>query len=140
MVDAVDLHVVLDAVGGAAQRQLPQRHQVAFAEEVLRGPLGLRRQVDLAGAQPPDEFVGRRVDHHHLVGGIEDGVGHGLVNADAGDAADHVVQALEMLHVERGVDVDAVVEQFFDVLPAFGVAVNRPRCCGANSSTRINIG
>ena len=35
------------------------------------------------------------------------GVGHGLVHADAGDAADDVVQALQMLHVERRPHVDA---------------------------------
>ena len=46
--DAVRLHVALDAIGGAAQRELAQRHQVALAEEVRRSALGLWAAVDLA--------------------------------------------------------------------------------------------
>src|SRR5262249_3795466 len=42
--------------------------------------------------------------------------------AHVGDAADDVVEALEVLDVERGVDVDAGVEQLLDVVPALGVA------------------
>ena len=79
-------------------------------------------QVDLAGLQPLQQFVGRQVDHHHLVGLVEQPVGHGLPDADAGDAADDVVQALQVLHVHRRPDVDAGVEQLLDVLPALGVA------------------
>ena len=121
-VAAVGLHVVFDPVGRAAQRQFAQRHQVALAKEVLRGAFGLGRQVHLAGGQPFDQLVGRCVDQHHLVGLVEEGVGQGLLHFDAGDAADHVVQALQVLHVERAVDVDAGSQQLFDVLPALGVA------------------
>ena len=84
--------------------------------------LGLLRQVDLAGLQPLEQLVGRQVDHHHLVGLVEQPVGHRLPDADAGDAADDVVQALQVLHVHRRPDVDAGVEQLLHVLPALGVA------------------
>ena len=126
-VDAVGLHVVFHAVGRAAQRQLAQGHQVALAEEVLRRPLGLRRQVDLAGRQPLDQLVGRRVHQHHFVGTVEEGVGQRLVHHDAGDATDHVVEALQVLDIERAVDVDAGRQQFLDVLPALRVARARRR-------------
>ena len=36
----IDAHLRVDALGGAAQRQLAQRNQVALAEEVLRRPPG----------------------------------------------------------------------------------------------------
>ena len=39
-----------------------------------------------------------------------------------GDLRDHVVQALEVLDVQGGVDADARGEQLLDVLPALGVA------------------
>ena len=68
------------------------------------------------------QLVGRQVDELHLVGPVEHGVRHGFLDADAGDAADDVVQALEVLDVERGVDVDAGVEQLLDVVPALGMA------------------
>lgn len=69
-----------------------------------------------------DQFVGRQVDDDDLVGLVEDAVGHGFPDADAGDAADDVVERLEVLDVDRGVDVDAGREQFLHVLPALGVA------------------
>ena len=118
----VGLHLVVDAIGGAAQRQLAQREQVALAEEVRHRPLGLLRQVDLAGTQARQQLVGRQVDDDHLVGLVEEPIGHGLPDTDAGDAADDVVQALQVLHVHRRPDVDTRVEQFLDVLPAFRVA------------------
>ena len=119
---AVLAHLVVDAVRGAAQRELAQRDQVALAEEILDGALGLLRQVDLALAQALQQLVGRQVDQHHFVGLVEHVVGHRLPDADAGDAADHVVQAFDVLDVDGRIDVDAGVEQLVDVLPAFRVA------------------
>ena len=83
---------------------------------------GLLGDVDLALLQPLQQVVGRQVDQHDLVGVVEHAVGHRLAHLDAGDAADDVVQALEVLDVDRRVDVDARVEQLVHVLPALGVA------------------
>ena len=41
---------------------------------------------------------------------------------DAGNARDYVIQAFQVLNVERGPDIDAGVQQLLDVLPALGVA------------------
>ena len=120
------LHVGVDALGRLAQRELAQRDQVALPEEVLDGALGLRGQVDLALAQALEQLVGRQIDELDLVGRVEHRVGHGLAHDDAGDLRDDVVQALDVLDVERRVDVDPGVEQLLDVLPALRV----PRACG----------
>ena len=119
---AVGLHLAVDPVGGAAQRQFAQGQQVALAEEIACRDLGLLRDVDLALLQALDQFVGRQVDDDHLVGLVEDAVGDGFPDANAGDAADDVVERFKVLDVDRGADVDAGREQFFHVLPAFGVA------------------
>ena len=117
----VAAHVVVDALGGAAQRQLAQRHQLALAEEVLHRAFGLFRQVDLAFLQAPQQVLGRKIDQHHFVCRIEHPIGNGLPDADAGDAADHVVEAFDVLHIDRGQDVDARGQQFLDVLPTLRV-------------------
>ena len=76
-------------------------------------------------------------------------VGHGLAHRDAGDLGDDVVQALDVLDVERGVDVDAGVEQLVHVLPALvvpragGVGVGQlvqqeQRGCRARAASRSN--
>ena len=66
------------------------------------------RDVDLAFLQPLDQVVGREVDELDRVGAVEDGIRDRLAHAHAGDLRDDVVQALDVLDVDRGVDVDAV--------------------------------
>ncbi len=119
---AVGQHLLIDAVGGAAQCQLAQRDQVALAEKVADRPLSLQRQVDLAFLEALQQLVGRQVHEHHLVGGVEDMVRHRFPDADAGDAADHVVERFEVLHIHGGIDVDAGLEQLVHILPALRVA------------------
>ena len=99
--------LLVDALGGAPQRQLAQRGQVGRREEVLERPLGLLRDVDLALLQALDQVVGREVDQLDVVGAVEDRIRHGLAHAHAGDLRDDVVQALDVLDVDGRVDVDA---------------------------------
>ena len=115
---AIDLNVFLDAIGGAAQRELAQRHEIALAEEISRRALDLLGHVDLARLEALQQLVGGHVDQHDVVGLVEKRIGNGFPHPDAGDAADDVVQALQMLDVERREDIDTACEQFVDVLPA----------------------
>ena len=80
------------------------------------------RDIDLAFAQALEQLVGRQVDQLDFVCRLEERVGERLVDADAGNLADHVVQAFDVLHVERRVHVDSRGKQLVDVLPAFGMA------------------
>ena len=120
--DAVRPHVILDAVGRAAQRQFAQGDQVPFAEKIARGAFGLLFLVDLAAFQARQQFVGGDIDQYHFIGQVKYRVRHGFGNPDAGDAADHIVEAFQVLDVHRREDVDAGVQQFFDVLPALRMA------------------
>ena len=53
----VAAHLRVDALGGAAQRQLAQRVEVAGLEEVLERALGLLGDVDLALLEALGELV-----------------------------------------------------------------------------------
>jgi hypothetical protein len=124
--DGVRAHVGeelgVDAGGGAAEGEFAEGCQVAGGEVVVeRAARGLA-DVDLALAQALHQVVGGDVDHLDVVGAVDDGDGDGLLDADAGDLGDDVVEALDVLDVERGVDVDAGGEEFFDVEVALGVA------------------
>ena len=119
----------IDALGRAPQRELAQREQIALPEEALHGALGLRRDVDLALPEALQQLVRREIDELDLVGPVDDRVGDRLAHDDAGDRGHDVVQALDVLHVERRVDVDAGVQQLLDVLPAPRVARARRRWC-----------
>ena len=115
-------HVGVDMGGRAAERDLAQCGEVALAEEAVERAGGVVGAVDLALLQAGPQLGRGDVDQFDLVGHLEHAVRQRLGRADAGDAGDVVVEALEVLDVERAPDVDAGGEQFGDVLPALGVA------------------
>ncbi len=67
------------------------------------------------------ELGRRQIDEDHLVGLLVGDVGDDLAHLDAGDAAHEVIEALEMLDVERRPHIDAGGGQLLDVLVALGV-------------------
>ena len=124
--DGVGLHMVaqldVDALGGAAQREFAERGEIADGEVVGQRAFGGFGEVDAAFAEALQEVFGGDVDELDGVGAVDQAVGDGFADADAGDAGDDVVEAFEVLDVERGPDVDAGVEQLGDVHVALGVA------------------
>ena len=122
MVAHVGLHLRVHPLGGAPERELPERDQVALPEEVPDRLLGLLRQVDLALLQSAEQLVGREIHQLDLVGPLEHGVGDRLAHDHAGDLGHDVVQALDVLDVERRVHGDPGVEQLEHVLPPLGMA------------------
>ncbi len=77
--------------------------------------------VNLSLAQALDQIVGRQVDQLDLVGPLKDAVGHRFAHRDAGDPRDDVVDAFQVLNVERRVNVDTRFQEVGNVLPALGV-------------------
>ena len=120
--DAVRLHValqaLLDPIGDPQQGQLPQGGEVAGPEVVRQGGVDPLGRVDVAVGHAAPKCLRAHVDELDLVGAAHDLVGHRLALLHAGDPLDDVVQALEVLDVHRGDDVDAGVEEVVDVLPA----------------------
>ena len=119
---AIVAHVLIDPVCRAAQGQLAQRQQIALAEEIARGPFGLLQRIDLARLEALEQLLGGDVDHDDLVGIVKQMVGHGLVDLYAHDAAHHIVEAFQMLDVERGPHLDSRFQQLLHILPALGMA------------------
>src|SRR5262245_6047578 len=89
---------------------------------MLERALGLLGHVDLALLQALDQIVWREIDELDGVGAIEHRVRHGLAHAHMRDLRDHVVEALDMLDIDGGINVDSVSEQLFDVEVALGMA------------------
>ena len=115
-------HLLVDALRRAAQRELAQGGQVAGLEVIPQRALGLGGDIDFALAQPLDQVVGRKVDHLDIIGAIENAVRHGLPDADVGNLGNNVVEALDVLDVDRRVDVDTGGEQLLDIEIALGMA------------------
>ena len=104
-------HLRVDPLRRAPQRQLAQGNQMPLLEKVVDRPPGLLGHVHLAFAQPFDQVVGRDVDQLDFVGLVEHAVGHRFADLHVRDLRDHVIEAFQMLHVERRINVDAGVEQ-----------------------------
>ncbi|MDI2023128.1 hypothetical protein PJL18_03676 [Paenarthrobacter nicotinovorans] len=100
------------------QRQFPQCCQVAHPEVIGQGSVDLVGIVDLAIAQALPEQLGRNVHQMDLVSAAHDVVRDGFGLLDVGDGADNIAQGGQVLHVHRGQDIDAGVQQFLNVLPA----------------------
>ncbi len=77
--------------------------------------------IDLAFAQPLPEILGRDVEVDDLIGLPDDPVRHRLSDRHPELAFEHVVERLDVLHVDGGDHVDPFVEQQQDVLPSLAV-------------------
>ena len=111
----------VEPVCGAPQGDLAQGGQILQGEEVVHGPGRLVGPVDLALLEPLQQI--RRLDVHYLnlVGAVKDPVGQPLRHRNAGDGGHHVIEALQVLHVDGGVDADACPQQLLDILVALAV-------------------
>ncbi len=123
-------HLLVDPLSGAAQGKFAQRGQVAGLEVAADGALGLLRQVDLPLLEALDEVFRGQIDDLDVVGAVDDRVRHRLAHAHAGDRGDDVVEAFDVLDVQRRVDVDAGGQQFLDVEVAFRDGGCPARWCG----------
>src|ERR1700732_1192329 len=98
-------HLGVDPLRRPAQRELPQGGKISGRKKMLDGTLRLIRYIDLALVQPCDQILGSKVDQFNVVGAIDDRIWHGLADSDIGDSGDDVVEAFDMLDVERRIYV-----------------------------------
>src|SRR5258708_34438789 len=77
--------------------------------------------MGIAFAQPALGVFGGEVDVDNLIGLGEHGIRKPFADLHAQQALDGVVQALDVLHVERADDVDAGGENLLNILVTFGV-------------------
>ena len=74
---------------------------------MLQRAFGLLGDVDFPLLETLDQIVGSEIDELDGVGAVEDQVRHSLAYPDMRDLGDDVVEALDMLNIDGGVDVDA---------------------------------
>ena len=115
------VQLIVDVHGGGLHRQFAQGIEVGLGEKRIDGRTGLLRHIDFAFAQPLQQLTRRQVDQQQLIGFLDDPVGHRFTHLHPGDTAHLVVEAFEVLNVDRGVDVDARCQQLLHVLPALGM-------------------
>ena len=115
----------IDLIGKPQQRDFAQRGQVAGAKVVGQRRIDPLRRVDVAVGEPAPQRLRCDVDQLDLSCFSDDFVRHGFALFDAGDLGDDVVEALQVLDVERRDHGDPGVKQCFDVLPPLGIDAAR---------------
>ncbi len=121
VVSHVILHLLVHAIGGPAEGELPQGDEVPLSEEVVDGLFGLPWDIDLALRQALQELVGGQIDQRDLVGAVQDRIGDRLADDHARDLGHHIIQTFHVLDVEGGIDMDAGLEKLGDILPSLRV-------------------
>ncbi len=121
----VALKSFLHPVGEPEQRQLAQRCQVPDPEVVGQRRFDTVRRIDVTVSHPAAQHLGREVDQLDPVGVAGHLVGKGLPLPYAGDLLDHVIEGLQVLHIERGDHIDAGGEHLLHVLPPLRVPRQR---------------
>ena len=92
---------------------------------MLQRPFGLLGDIDLSVLEALDQVGRREIDQLDRIGIVENRVRHCLAHTHMRDLRHDVIQALDVLNVDGGVDIDPPPEQFLDIEIALGVAAAR---------------
>ena len=77
--------------------------------------------VYLALLQTLAQFFRRNIHQLHLAGIVKYGIRDALTDTHMGDGCNYIMKALQMLHIDGGVDADACPQQLLDILVALAV-------------------
>ena len=75
---------------------------------MLQRVFGLLGNVDLSFLETLNQIVRCEIDQLDGIGAIEDSIGHRFAHPHVGNLRDDVIKAVDVLNIDRGVDVDAV--------------------------------
>src|SRR5690349_19990163 len=103
--------------------------KIRIAEEILQRRVYPLHRVDLALAQSLLQILGSEIDIYHLIRLGQHRVGNALANLYTDEVLDRVVEALQMLNVQRRDDVNAGGEDVLNILV--------PLCVSAAGGIRV---
>ncbi len=118
----------VEPVGTPPHGDFPQCHQIVLREEILCRQPGLVRVIDLSFPQPVEQFRGLDVHQLDLVRQVEDIIRDPLPDQDPRNGCHLVLQAFQMLDIQRCIDIDPMHQQLLDVPVPLPVA--RSGCIG----------
>ncbi len=108
--------------GDLFHRQFAELRQFLRREEVLQRRVDSLRRIDLSRLEPFTQVFGREIDVDDLIRHRDHVVGKTLLDSHARGALDDVMEALQVLDVQGGDDVDACTKDFLDVLITLCIA------------------
>ena len=109
-------------VSAAPQGDLPQSGQVFHSKEWDGCLLLLILPADTAAGYAFQQLRWLDVHQFHLVRLVKHGIRDALLHRNTGNGGNGVVQALDILDIDRGIHVDAGAKQLPNILVALGMA------------------
>ncbi len=122
--DPCALGQTVHPVGAAAQRHFPERRQVLHRKKILHGSFRLRLFIDVPHLEPRYQLSRLNIHQFNLICIVKHRVGDALAHKHLGDGGDRIVQALDVLHIDRGVHIHSRPQQFLNVLIALCMAAS----------------
>ncbi len=114
-------HLFIDPLCSTAEGKFTQGVEISLVEELLDRPCCHIRDIDFPVPQPLEKFRGCKIDNLDLCCFIDHPVGNRLAHEHTGDLGNNIIETLDVLDIQRGIDIDTGIEQFLDILVAFGV-------------------
>ena len=86
-------------------------------EEIIQSKGHFIRLVYFTGFQAGYQLFRRQVDIHHFIRFFQHTVGNAFLYLDTGNALHFFINALDMLYVDSGYDIDTLIQQVHYILP-----------------------
>ena len=114
-------HLFVNPLCSPAQGKLTECVQVPLVEKLLDCPGRHVWDIHFSFPQALEKFRWCKVNYFDLIRFIDYPVGNRFADYYMGDLGDYIIEALDMLDIQRGIDIDTCIQQFLDILVTFQV-------------------
>ena len=128
------LRYFIHSVGTAAQSQLPQSDQCGKIRQAFLRTSAFLSAVRIRLLSAFDQLLRLDIHQLHLIRSVKNAVGNPFSDSDTGNRIHNVIETLDVLHIDSGIDIDAAVQQLLHIL----IALQMTGACGIFMSQFID--
>ena len=103
------------------QRQFSQSNQICLSEKIPQCASNAFLRIDISSAHPVLQGFRSQIDHHNFIDPLQHPVRNSFAHLDAGDLLHGWSDALQMLDIHGGKNVDSGIQQFEHVFVSLGM-------------------
>ncbi len=118
--DSILAHIIadliVDTLGSSPHRKLAECNQITLSEEFFDRLSNQFRYIDFTLPQAFYQFIRREINQFDFRSFIDDVIRYSFLNPHPSDLRNYISQAFNMLNIKCGVNVNACIQYFFDIL------------------------
>ena len=100
----------IHTVGATAKRNFTKSRQILLRKEMINRLLRLNRPVNITRFHSLNQFLRLNVHQLDLTCVIKDGIRNPFIDHDAGYGSDSIVQAFNVLYIDRCIYIDSAIQ------------------------------